>query len=390
MKEGYTVKDNVKSILSIAVGLIVILICVITILNIKSNETDECMLKNTKVYTTENEKSLYNKINSNGIYFNTEESTEQKLFKKYIAGISIVDIDNLDIQLNMNSNTIIIKSKDDENGYDTLKTIYDGIINNVQNNSTTYRVLMSQFELDEFGQVQNVVLDEESEELRISGVGENPIDIRILYMQIGETGARGSTEENLDENLEENRDNTGLKLVNATGNDESIIFKPEAVYGKATSDVGIEALNNINSLDGMVWAGAKSNETTGVYQVTSFDSLVDTFGDRERETASIENLKVTGLNTTEKNKEIVVYFDDEASGFEKQSIELLNHLGYEVVQSVDMVGCDLIVGYTWMYMNGIQSSLDEELNSALSSHILTGTHSENIGLMFRSAWSLID
>lgn len=390
MKEGYTVKNNVKSILSIAVGLIVILICVITILNIKSNETDEGILKNTKVYTTENEKSLYNKINSNGIYFNTEESTEQKLFKEYIDGISIVDIDNLDIQLNMNSNTIIIKSKDDEDGYDTLKTIYDGIVNNVQNNSATYRVLMSQFELDEFGQVQNVVLDEESEELRISGVGENPIDIRILYMQIGETGARGSTEDSLDENLEENGDNTGLKLVNATGNDESIIFKPEAVYGKATSDVGIEALNNINSLDGMVWAGAKSNETTGVYQVVSFDSLVDTFGDGERETASIEKLKVTGLNTTEKNKEIVVYFDDEASGFEKQSIELLNHLGYEVVQSVDMVGCDLIVGYTWMYMNGIQSSLDEELNSALSSHILTGAHSENIGLMFRSAWSLID
>lgn len=390
MKEGYTVKNNVKSILSIAVGLIVILICVITILNIKSNETDEYILKNTKVYTTENEKSLYNKINSNGIYFNTEESTEQKLFKEYIDGISIVDIDNLDIQLNMNNNTIIIKSKDDENGYDTLKTIYDGIINNVQNNSTTYRILMSQFELDEFSQVQNVVLDEESEELRISGVGENPIDIRILYMQIGETGARGSTEDSLDENLEENGDNTGLKLVNATGNDESIIFKPEAVYGKATSDVGIEALNNINSLDGMVWAGAKSNETTGVYQVVSFDSLVDTFGDEERETASIEKLKVTGLNTTEKNKEIVVYFDDEASGFEKQSIELLNHLGYEVVQSVDMVGCDLIVGYTWMYMNGIQSSLDEELNSALSSHILTGAHSENIGLMFRSAWSLID
>ena len=390
MKEGYTVKNNVKSILSIAVGLIVILICVITILNIKSNETDEYILKNTKVYTTENEKSLYNKINSNGIYFNTEESTEQKLFKEYIDGISIVDIDNLDIQINMNNNTIIIKSKDDENGYDTLKTIYDGIINNVQNNSTTYRVLMSQFELDEFGQVQNVVLDEGSKELRISGVGENPIDIRILYMQIGETGARGSTEDSLDENLEENGDNTGLKLVNATGNDESIIFKPEAVYGKATSDVGIEALNNINSLDGMVWAGAKSNETTGVYQVISFDSLVDTFGGEERETASIEKLKVTGLNTTEKNKEIVVYFDDEASGFEKQSIELLNHLGYEVVQSVDMVGCDLIVGYTWMYMNGIQSSLDEELNSALSSYILTDTHSENIGLMFRSAWSLID
>lgn len=374
MKEGYTVKNNFKSLLGIAVSLLVILVCCIVVLSMEANGESEILLKNTTIYTTENEGDIIDKVKSNGIYFDIEGSTEQKLFKDYIDGISIVDMDNLDIQINADSNVIVIKSKDNEESEkssNNLETIYQGIIANIQSDNTTYRSLMSQFELDELRQVKNVLLDDEAKELKIYGIGNEPIDARILYMQVDKTDSQ-------------NRE-SGLRLGDATADSKSILFKPEAVYGKATSDIGRQALAKIKGSDGIIW----SSKNGRVYQIVSFESLVDILTKEKKSTPSIERLKITGLASSNKKEQITVYFDDELGSFGGQVIELLNHLEYEVIQSEDMEGCDLIIGYTWMHMNGIQSALDEDLNSALSKYVLTGETNEDIGLMFRSAWSLI-
>ena len=360
--------------MGIAVSLLVILVCCIVVLSMEANGESEILLKNTTIYTTENEGDIIDKVKSNGIYFDIEGSTEQKLFKDYIDGISIVDMDNLDIQINADSNVIVIKSKDNEESEkssNNLETIYQGIIANIQSDNTTYRSLMSQFELDELGQVKNVLLDDEAKELRIYGVGNEPIDARILYMQVDKTDSQ-------------NRE-SGLRLGDATADSKSILFKPEAVYGKATSDIGRQALAKIKGSDGAIW----SSKNGRVYQIVSFESLVDVLTKEKKSTPSIERLKITGLASSNKKEQITVYFDDELGSFGGQVIELLNHLEYEIIQSKDMEGCDLIIGYTWMHMNGIQSALDEDLNLALSKYVLTGETNEDIGLMFRSAWSLI-
>lgn len=287
---------------------------------------------------------------------------------------SIRNIAGLDIVVNVDSDIITVRSKSNDL---SLEEIYKGIIAELRANTAIYRPLLSQVEYDSAGNIKNISYDFEKNEIIISNPSNSRIDIR--YLDLPNRSIKKEITGSL--NLKE-YDGQNLNI--------GVVFKPEAVYAEAYSELGESVLKELSQLKGEIFTDSSNK---GVYQFISFSSVIDTVRESKDFNSSVQSfefLPIPSRVSETSEGEIVVYIEKDAEKYSSVIQELMEFSGYRIVVSEDKENSDLRFGYTWIYSNSFQSSLDNVLNDVLSNYCITSEEVGNLRFIFRSAWVLTE
>ncbi len=361
------------------ISIFVIVVCSFILLKppteTKTNPKNWVLFDNT-VYTEKPIWEIETLVIEKGISNDDMSSSERSFFLKSLKYDSISRVDGVDISINLPDDEIIIKYKSEVTEDDKdLIGIYNSLVNEIYENKTIYRPLLSQLSYNSDGKIENIVLDLDKNEIRITypGLGNKDIDVRFLDLPYRTTSLR---------------ENTGnLKLYDYKGQDINIgvVFKPEAVYGQAVTNEGLDALRSVAQLNNLIF---KDSNNQGIYQIVDYSDVIDTVKEDKTYNGRVKELKIEQLTKGTPSQELTIFLESDAIKFESVIIELLESCGYGIKVSECKEGSDLIVGYTWMYSNSFQSSLNSNLNDAISTYCLGFGETEAIQFMFRSSWIL--
>ena len=372
---------NSISIVITIVSIITIMICLTVVMyKIQNDKFTNTLIGNNTIYLIERQyiDKYYYPLNNND-----NNSVEQKFFIDSVNKIPIRDLPNLDIVVDLDNNYIKIKNKNKLLGksddYD-IEYLYNIVKTELIENSIIYKPLYNILEFDKSGNLVNFYYEKDEDAIIYDGSNFNKIDIRFLDIQV----AKRDSIQN-ENKLVENSSSIKLTGIQNIEDIEAIVFKPEAIYGVANTELGIDVFEKLQNMQGTIWIDSNK---TGVYQVVSRDDMLSTFEIPKKDTGGFKELNIEELNKTERTSEINVFFDTDTDKFKNQTIELLESLGFEVNEVDNINACDLTIRYTWIYSDSFQSSLDKELDTAIQNYCLAGEDSSTIEFMFRSAWEV--
>lgn len=372
---------NSISIVITIVSIITIMICLTVVMyKIQNDKFTNTLIGNNTIYLIERQyiDKYYYPLNNND-----NNSVEQKFFIDSVNKIPIRDLPNLDIVVDLDNNYIKIKNKNKLLGksddYD-IEYLYNIVKTELIENSIIYKPLYNILEFDKSGNLVNFYYEKDEDAIIYDGSNFNKIDIRFLDIQV----AKRDSIQN-ENKLVENSSSIKLTGIQNIENIEAIVFKPEAIYGVANTELGIDVFEKLQNMQGTIWIDSNK---TGVYQVVSRDDMLSTFEIPKKDTGGFKELNIEELNKTERTSEINVFFDTDTDKFKNQTIELLESLGFELNEVDNINACDLTIRYTWIYSDSFQSSLDKELDTAIQNYCLAGEDSSTIEFMFRSAWEV--
>ena len=372
---------NSISIVITIVSIITIMLCLTVVMyKIQNDKFTNTLIGNNTIYLIDRQyiDKYYYPLNNND-----NNSVEQKFFIDSVNKIPIRDLPNLDIVVDLDNNYIKIKNKNKLLGksddYD-IEYLYNIVKTELIENSTIYKPLYNILEFDKSGNLVNFYYEKDEDAIIYDGSNFNKIDIRFLDIQV----AKRDSIQN-ENKLVENSSSIKLTGIQNIENIEAIVFKPEAIYGVANTELGIDVFEKLQNMQGTIWIDSNK---TGVYQVVSRDDMLSTFEIPKKDTGGFKELNIEELNKTERTSEINVFFDTDTDKFKNQTIELLESLGFEVNEVDNINACDLTIRYTWIYSDSFQSSLDKELDTAIQNYCLAGEDSSTIEFMFRSAWEV--
>lgn len=372
---------NSISIVITIVSIITIMLCLTVVMyKIQNDKFTNTLIGNNTIYLIDRQyiDKYYYPLNNND-----NNSVEQKFFIDSVNKIPIRDLPNLDIVVDLDNNYIKIKNKNKLLGksddYD-IEYLYNIVKTELIENSTIYKPLYNILEFDKSGNLVNFYYEKDEDAIIYDGSNFNKIDIRFLDIQV----AKRDSIQN-ENKLVENSSSIKLTGIQNIEDIEAIVFKPEAIYGVANTELGIDVFEKLQNMQGTIWIDSNK---TGVYQVVSRDDMLSTFEIPKKDTGGFKELNIEELNKTERTSEINVFFDTDTDKFKNQTIELLESLGFEVNEVDNINTCDLTIRYTWIYSDSFQSSLDKELDTAIQNYCLAGEDSSTIEFMFRSAWEV--
>ena len=372
---------NSISIVITIVSIITIMLCLTVVMyKIQNDKFTNTLIGNNTIYLIDRQyiDKYYYPLNNND-----NNSVEQKFFIDSVNKIPIRDLPNLDIVVDLDNNYIKIKNKNKLLGksddYD-IEYLYNIVKTELIENSTIYKPLYNILEFDKSGNLVNFYYEKDEDAIIYDGSNFNKIDIRFLDIQV----AKRDSIQN-ENKLVENSSSIKLTGIQNIEDIEAIVFKPEAIYGVANTELGIDVFEKLQNMQGTIWIDSNK---TGVYQVVSRDDMLSTFEIPKKDTGGFKELNIEELNKTERTSEINVFFDTDTDKFKNQTIELLESLGFEVNEVDNINACDLTIRYTWIYSDSFQSSLDKELDTAIQNYCLAGEDSSTIEFMFRSAWEV--
>ena len=372
---------NSISIVITIVSIITIMLCLTVVMyKIQNDKFTNTLIGNNTIYLIDRQyiDKYYYPLNNND-----NNSVEQKFFIDSVNKIPIRDLPNLDIVVDLDNNYIKIKNKNKLLGksddYD-IEYLYNIVKTELIENSTIYKPLYNILEFDKSGNLVNFYYEKDEDAIIYDGSNFNKIDIRFLDIQV----AKRDSIQN-ENKLVENSSSIKLTGIQNIEDIEAIVFKPEAIYGVANTELGIDVFEKLQNMQGTIWI---DSDKTGVYQVVSRDDMLSTFEIPKKDTGGFKELNIEELNKTERTSEINVFFDTDTDKFKNQTIELLESLGFEVNEVDNINACDLTIRYTWIYSDSFQSSLDKELDTAIQNYCLAGEDSSTIEFMFRSAWEV--
>lgn len=372
-------KQNIIYLIIILFSILVIGVCSFLLLNLSRTKTN--ILGSTTIYTTQSESFVSDILKNSTLEKLPENSTDIHYFIDSLDVKSIKELDGLNIEVNIPENFISIKKK--SNSEIVLENVYKSIVNELFNNRSIYLPLLSQLSYDSKHNLVNIFYDSNSEEIRIQGINNEKIDARFLGINYLDSSSLNEdqtiiSDGNLglfDFSLDDFNNNKNLGYV----------FKPECVYGQSCTEIGETALGIITSQVGSIWM---DNSKSGVYQFIDYSYILNTLKVNDTKLGNIVKIDIGSLNISYNETDLRVYIESDALKYESVIYELLESYGYRVETVDEKETSDLIIGYTWVYSDSFQSSLDSNLNDAIKDYYLGKGETENIKFIFRSSWEL--
>lgn len=372
-------KQNIIYLIVLLFSIFIISVCGVLLFNLSKSETN--ILGSTIIYTTQSESIVSDILNEGTLEKLPENSTDINSFIDSLSLKSIKELDGLNIEVNIPENYISIKKK--SNSDILIENVYKNLLNELSKNRDIYLPLLSQLSYDSDNNLMNVFYDSNSDEIRIQGINNEQIDARFL-------GVNYSTLDDLSNPSSKNISGD-LGLFDFSLEDyenDSIlgyVFKPECVYGQSCTDVGETALGLVTSNVGSIWMDCSKS---GVYQFIDYSSILNTLKVNEIKEGSIKEIEISSLNTSYNATDLRVYIENDALIYESVICELFESFGYRIEKVEEKETSDLIIGYTWIYSDSFQSSLDSNLNDAIKNYYLGKGETDNIKFIFRSSWEL--
>ena len=372
-------KQNIIYLIILLFSIIVISVCGFLLLKFSKTETN--LLGSTIIYTTQSETLVSDVLENSTLEKLPENSLDLNYFINSLNLKSIKELDGLDIEVNIPENFISIQKK--TNSDIVLEDVYKNLLNELSRNRSLYLPLLSQLSYDSDNNLVNIFYDTNSDEIRIQGIDGEEIDARFLGIDFSILDdSSNTTSKNIsgdlalyDFSLEDYENESILGYV----------FKPECVYGQSCTETGETALGIVTSQVGSIWMDCSKS---GVYQFIDYSYILNTLKVNDTKGGTIRKIEIDSLNTSYNTTDLRVFIENDALKYESVIYELFESNGYRVEKVEEKETSDLIIGYTWIYSDSFQSSLDSNLNDAIKNYYLGKGETDNIKFIFRSSWEL--
>lgn len=338
------------------------------------------ILDYTTIYyaDTLSEKEAIKTLGSTKLSLDIDHSQEQMdVFNKRTT-TSIKDLGGLNIIVDNVNYKLTISSDIDGKA----KEVYNSIVNSLKNEKTKYLTLYRSLVLDRSGNILNIKFDTETNEIEFDFSRAGRVDTRFLDIEIRDR--EGITEEEVKTTgTEELR----LRDSGTTESIEYVVFKSDAIYGIALTETGEELLDKTNTLNGHQLL---VEESRNVYQGISLDSVISSISDTVKTHERTNKLGIETIKESENNgkNEVTLYFENEAINYKDDITRILESLDFSIQITDDYEMCDLVIGYTWLYSNSLQSTFNENVNEAIVNYHNNSEVESTVKFIVRSSWIL--
>ena len=361
-------------------GLIVMAMCLGVLSGcgqVTSNDSQSTfdLLQKSTIYYSGTEKEAVNTLNNTGLFIDMNDD-EQKDFIKYNTNISIKDSGDLTIQVNNAEYSMSIWSKHEGH----TQTLYNLINEVLTKEKTKYMTLYSHLMTDGDGNIKNIRYDMSADQIIIDFTKFEEVDTRFidLYYEV--------YNEYVDKTLADKDGNFELvKSDDADYENTYVVTKNDAIYGIAINEKGMNVLSEIDKITDNKFIKLQSNN---IYKGTSIEETVETVNS-SLEYNRLEKFNINQIEPKSELTELRVFIRDDAVKFKDDIVYLLKCAGYEYTEATNSRTSDLIIGYTWMYNNSLQSTLDDTLAKRLIGyHNMSGYEDARTDFILKSSWEL--
>lgn len=341
-------------------------------------------------FISSEDQSILSKLESDKkVYIEGLESSTGKLKSDKVGDLvqsqfysNILDLGGTTIEIGNEANILTIKLEATEfNGVSiTADDVINSITDEVNDESSPYRVLNKYIRRDTSGNIQNIIKNS-SKSVTIK-FHDEPVDTRFLEIPITYlAGNKIGSEDFLKEFLASEED-ADLKITDTPDKDQralAYIAKTDICYGVAKSELGQRALEDLEEIKGAAKRLDFSDSSIGFN--LSFEDLAISLSEQQLVKNSLSSkceiytdkgITFSDLNTANPSKEIVVGITADALWLKNPVGEMLESAGYKTeyigvsdVYSNDKTGgnFDLIIDYSWIYNGAFPSVQILELDN---------------------------
>lgn len=344
------------------------------------------VLQKETIYYKNSKEEMLEELGHSKIYLNLDSNPEHLSLLNARNNMSIKELGDLNISIdNVNLKMELTSDKQGR-----IKTLYESVKTGIDNRYSKYLMLFHSLTFDKNGKVANIQYDSEDGKLVFDFSSVGYVDTRFLDMSVV-----NRNQESLHEDVVSNYLNPYWLYNSGTyeGDCNYLLFKSDALYGVAYTDLGLEVFSSFAELNEKI---LYLSDSDSYYKGISLkNTILDVSESRVKETPFLPIGEVVLIENSMKESKkpscrLLVYLENGSEYYKEDINNILNSLGYSVEFIDDKLNCDILIGYTWLYNNSMPSSFDSSLNDSIIQHHNKSKDTKTVELLLHTSWVIGD